>query len=96
MCKQFVKNREKFADLVYSLGSFEQSQIIREFKRQQNGDITIDGSQSIPEYLEELRQSGALKYSNGKYHVAKYVAATATEATDPESSVITAPELSNA
>jgi hypothetical protein len=96
MCKQYVNNREKFADLVYSLGSFEQSEIIREFETQQNGDIIIDGSQSIPEYLEELRESGALKYSNGKYYVTKYVAPTAAETNDPESSVASLHELSEA
>ena len=69
MCQRFIENREKFVDLVFSLGSFDVSRIIREFKKKQHGDTALDGGQSIPEFLEELRERGVLRYSNGKYSV---------------------------
>jgi hypothetical protein len=79
MCQRFIENREKFIDLVFSTRSFIADQIVEEFRKQQDGDILIDGSQSIPELLEELRESGALRYSKGKYFVAEdpYAAASA-------------------
>jgi lauroyl/myristoyl acyltransferase len=69
MCQRFIENREKFIDLVFSSHSFTMDQIVEEFRKQQDGDILIDGTQSIPELLEELRENGALRYSKGKYLV---------------------------
>ena len=69
MCERFAKNREKLADLVYDLETFSEKHILEVFKKQQHGDIVIDGSQTVTQYLRDLREQGALHFSHGKYSV---------------------------
>ena len=71
MCDRFIRNRERFVNLVRSLDSFDEKEIVEKFRELQNGDLVIDGSQTITEYLDELRESGTLRYTNGKYTVVK-------------------------
>lgn len=70
MCDRFIKNRAAFARFMYSLDSFGEKEIVEMFK-EKNGDIAIDGTQTISQYLRRLRENGALQYSRGKYTVPK-------------------------
>lgn len=69
MCDRFTRNREKLVDLVYDLRTFGEQEIVEVFKKQQNGDIVIDGSQTVKQYLRDLREQGALQYDHGKYSI---------------------------
>lgn len=72
MCQRFTVNRRRFADLIYSMGCFDEKEILERFRKSQRGDIVIDGSQTIAQYLRELRDQGALKCIGGKYCVPGY------------------------
>lgn len=77
MCDRFTRNREKLVDLVYHLQIFGEKEIIEVFKKKQHGDIVIDGSQTVTQYLRDLRDQGALHYAHGKYSIpdARHIAA---------------------
>jgi hypothetical protein len=68
---RFTVNRKRFADLIYRMRCFDEQEIVERFRKEQHGDIEIDGSQHVIQYLRELRGQGALIYTNGKYHVPK-------------------------
>ena len=72
MCDRFNRNREKFVDLVFNLKRFSEKEIVEAFKRKQHGDIVIDGSQTISQYLNDLREQGVLQYSHGKFLVKEF------------------------
>jgi len=69
MCERFARNRAKLVDLMGSLKRFDEAKIIETFRRKQGGDIVIDGSQTITQYLQHLREQGFLKYSGGVYSI---------------------------
>jgi hypothetical protein len=70
MCKRFDENRRKLASLVLSKkAAFTTQGIIDEFMKT-NGDILIDGNQTIGGYIRLLREDGILRYKNGKYQLA--------------------------
>jgi len=70
MCERFNRNRAYLTKFIYSqTAPFERDEIIREFSKRQNGDIVIDGTQTIAQYLEELAEYGALTYQGGQYQV---------------------------
>jgi hypothetical protein len=69
MCVKFNRNRAEFTKLVYETGSFDRRTIESMFSKKRRGDIIIDGSQTLSDYLEELTEYGALRYEGGKYHV---------------------------
>jgi hypothetical protein len=71
MCERFVRNREKLVNLMCTLKRFDEKKIIETFRKRQNGDTVIDGSQTITQYLEDLREHGLLKYSSGVYSIPK-------------------------
>ncbi len=70
MAKRFKRNRALLAKLIYNKKDwFEKDSLVQEFFEMRSGDIIIDGSQTIAQYLEELTQYGALIFSNGRYRV---------------------------
>lgn len=70
MCKHFDHNRAKLTKLIYSQKNpFDKEQIINQFSIKQHGDVVIDGSQTIADYLEELKEYGALIFESGRYRV---------------------------
>ena len=71
MCERFNNNRQRFVALVHTLKKFEEREIVDKFRKQQKGDIIIDGSQTIPQYLRVMKEQGALKYDCGRYYVPK-------------------------
>jgi hypothetical protein len=77
MCQRFMINRRKFADLIYSMECFDEQEIVEKFRKSQNGDIVIDGSQTVSQYLRDLRDQGALKYVGGKYFVRGHLSSKA-------------------
>jgi hypothetical protein len=65
--RQGMQNRAKFADLIYSTKRFTKEQIVEKFRRQQKGDVTMDGGETLFQYLESLREHGILRCKNWVY-----------------------------
>ena len=68
MCDEFRRNVRTLADIIYSRTDFTEAEITKEYK-DKTGRLVVDASQSISGYLRELRELGALRYTNGRYHV---------------------------
>jgi hypothetical protein len=69
MNDRFAINRIRFVDLIYRLKRFSEEEIVERFRKEQKGDIVIDGSQTVTQYLRDLRDQGALKVIVGGDYV---------------------------
>lgn len=68
MCRHFSQNRAKLVRLIYGQKTpFNADEIVSLFEAMQSGDTTIDGSQTIADFLEELTELGALIFEDGRY-----------------------------
>lgn len=64
--KRLDKNRQRFVDLIYSLGNFSKDEILHEFSSK-NCDTLIDTQQTLEEYLDEMVALGLLRLEFGRY-----------------------------
>ena len=67
MCRRFSENRRRLADLIFETRSFTERELVERFLVQNQGDIAIDGVQTIHGYLLDLAELGALTYERGVY-----------------------------
>lgn len=69
MKPRLVENRARLSRLIYSLGAFTEDELLYRFRQEQQGDIVIDGGQTIRDYLRELASIGALTFEYDRYSV---------------------------
>lgn len=73
MASPAERNREILADLVYEMEQFSTEELLQELqKHSADGTLTIDGGQTAGEYLEELKDLGAICGSHSRWHVIRY------------------------
>ncbi len=71
MCKEYDESREKLSELIFTLQNFTEEELKKQFKRKRHGKTEIGRSQTIHDYLDELREFGALGFESGHYYVQK-------------------------
>lgn len=64
-------NRRRLSDIIFDLETFTEQELLEEFSQDRNGDIVIDGEQTVSEYLELLKDIGVLHYEDGRYSISK-------------------------
>lgn len=69
MCERFVENRRDLVDLIFGMEHFTRDDLLERFNRERAGNIAIDGSQTIEQYLRELSEYGILRRQLGSYQV---------------------------
>lgn len=68
MCKQVDDNRKILSKIVFSKQSFTADEIINEYRAKQ-GNVIIDGLESVRDFLKSLEENGALTSQRGRYVV---------------------------
>jgi hypothetical protein len=71
MSNGVMNNRLKLANLIYSMDSFTEKDLIDKY-RENIVSPYLGELQSIKEYLWDLRQFGTLRYEEGVYSVAGF------------------------
>jgi hypothetical protein len=67
--KRFDNNRQRFQELIWTLGTFTENEIIDRFIQSGSGDTAIDTNQTIEDYLQQMVYIGVLKFEFGRYTV---------------------------
>jgi hypothetical protein len=68
-CKEYDESREKLSELIFSLKSFTEEELESRFREIRGSKIEIGRKQTIHDYLDELRELGALSFEFGHYCV---------------------------
>jgi hypothetical protein len=63
------RNRRRLVDLMYSMGSFTEEDLVEAFREQYGRMSTIDVQRTLRDYLGELTRIGVLRYQGGRYTV---------------------------
>jgi hypothetical protein len=71
MCKEYDESREKLSELIFKLQRFTEGELEAKFRKNRHGKTEIGRSQTIHDYLDELREFGALGFESGHYVVQK-------------------------
>ncbi len=58
--QELQKNNKKLIDLIYSKQEFSEKELFDGFFQQRNGDVAIEGTLTIRDYLGELTDLGVL------------------------------------
>ena len=71
MKKVITNKRAVLSRLIYKLNEFTYIEILKLYITEVDS-ILVDGLQTAKQYLEELRELGVLRFSNGVYKVTSY------------------------